>query len=834
MNRRLFSLLFLLSGYCGLMYEIFWTRLFSIVHGSTYLAISSIVASFMFGLFFGAYLIGKFMHRVERPLRLYAILELFIGAYALLLLLFFGAADGLFVSLNEFLKQIPLLNAFTKFLLTLVLIGAPTTAMGATLPLVIEHFTKKEKLFAENVSWFYAINTLGGALGVLTAGFILIEYLGLRHGIAAAASLNLLIGGAVWYFFVPGEKESTRAIPAAQKQKPMTSLASRHDSRWRGLYVAAAGLSGFAALAFEIVWTRGLKFLIHSSTYSFSIMLFTFLAGIALGSLWARKIIRTQSDLHGLYGKLQLALGFYALFSIFILYSFSYTPFFQNNVLAIIYDYSYSWLWTLGIYALTCILLLFVPTLLMGILFPMVSELYFQETEKKPGQTVSLIYAVNTLGSILGSLSAGILLIPLMGIKNSILLISGINIGLGFAFMWRHKLQFRVALGISAVLLMVLIPLSREGKYLYGHGENPGDRIRYYKEGLMATVKVYQRKKHLNMSIDGMQIASTSAILFQKEKLIAHLPFLIRPNLEQVLSVGLASGISTGTMALYPQVEQIDCVELIKPVFDAARIFKPFNFDVFNNPRVNFIHNDVYAFLKYSHSRYDLISSDGKLGPLYSGNTIMLARDYYDLCKTHLKEDGLFIQWVPLITPSGVMKTILETLKKSFPHVALFYFYPSDVFMVASPSPIAFDTRSMKKVFEDSTIRKDLKPFFIQDPADVLTSFIGFYEGPGKNSPTLNTFDRPVLEFDYLKEWKKSSNIPGGYRAENLQLLTDIFKQTGRDDLTSHIQGSPAANYSSRIYQSSLAFYNFAIQNFKQGNYLLGLRRYIQLKGDLQ
>ncbi len=835
MNRGVLSILFFLSGACGLIYEVLWTRLFSSALGHTYLSISIIVASFMFGLFAGSWLIGRSIGKCQNELIWYAILELVIGSYSLLFLLFTGFTETVFNALYAILGKMDLLYSSGKFMITLSFIFIPTSAMGATLPLIVQYFTKNRKNFGENVSLFYSINTIGGAMGALAAGFYVIENFGVRRGLMLTSGINIAIGLIVFFLL---RRKNTQVIYSddaanygVDERKKLSAKQTAKENKI--LYLSAAGLSGFTALSYEMIWTRGLEFLIHNSTYSLSVILFVFLVGIAIGSYVAKKNIKKSKHLHYLYGLMQIFLGLYAIFTLYLLYSFSYTDIFQKNVIDIIYDYSYNWLWEIVIYALICCLMFLIPTILMGILFPFINELSFKKVINESGKTVSAVYAINTIGAIAGPLITSFFLLPAFGIKTSILLISLVNLMLGIIFIFKANLKVVSTLSISTALFFFALGLSFEGQYLFGRKEQKEDRVLFYKEGLMSTVKVYEQNKSLYMSIDGVSIASNHSTLLKKEKLIAHLPFFVKSDIKKILAVGLASGISVGSMALHRNVENIDCVELIKSVFSAAKYFSEDTYDIFNNKKINLIYDDIYAYMKFHNEKYDLISSDGKLGPLYRGNTIMLSSEYYELCKSRLTKEGLFIQWIPIITPYQELRVLLETLKRSFKYMSLFYFYPTDIFMLASESPIILDKSHMDDVFSDETIKRELERFDIRDSFSILSSFIGVYVSVSGETSRINSFDTPLLEFEYQREWKKSRRWEGGYRAKNLEYLTENYEKTDLNLLHSMFKNTekpPVEN----IFKASLLFFKGATTFFKTGNLTKSFREYTQFKESLK
>ncbi len=837
----------MLSGLCGLMYQILWTRLFSFVLGNTYVAISIIVASFMFGLFLGSWLIGKYMERVRNALKWYGTLEIAIGLYAFLLLFIFGIVTLIFNFNHSVFQGIELINLAFKFFLTLILIVMPTSAMGATLPLAVQYFTTNKQSFGNNISLFYAINTIGGALGVLIAGFYVIEFLGIREGIMITALLNIAIGIIVLLFnkkstieeintqriVLKGKNENNKIRNRNKSKQKIKKARGESQSEYKILLLVTAGLSGFSALAYEIIWTRGLKFLILNTTYGFASILFVFLLGIAFGGLIAKKINQKTEKQIYIYGILQIVLGLFALLTIYLLFTFAYTDNFQNTLNKILYDYSYSWEWGIAAFVLTAMIIYMIPSFIMGILFPLLNDLYYNKVVKKAGKTVSSIYAINTIGAILGSLSAGFILIPAFGIKVSIYIISIINLLIGFVYIFKSGLKLRPVILFSLPVLLFVFYLSGEGKYLLGNKEKKTDTVLFYEEGLMATVKVYERGNARYMSIDGITIASTGRSLLQKEKLIAHLPFFLRQNADDVLAVGLASGISVGSMTLHNNVKQIDCVELIKPVFSAAKYFLNYNFNIFDNDKVQLIYNDIYSYLIYSDKKYDIISSDGKLGTLHSGNTIMLSADYYQLCKEHLKDGGIFTQWIPIITPYDAMQIIIKSLTQTYKYVSLFYFYPSDLLMVASEKQIVFDKEYMDKVFENENVKHDLEQFDVFNSLSILSAYVGQYDEQSSKAAMINSFNQPVLEFTYLRDWKKSRQYSGGYRAKNLEYLTLHYANSDVNELFRGFKNVDETQLHEYLYRSTLSFLQFTTNNFIRGNYKLGLERYVKFKKNL-
>jgi spermidine synthase len=583
------------------------------------------------------------------------------------------------------------------------------------------------------------------------------------------------------------------------------------------MFLLAAFASGFAGLACEVAWSRGLQFLVHNSTYGVAIILFVFLVGIALGSLLARKLVDRQSSFDRIYGIIQLGAGLASLLTIPILYSYINSEFVQHNVIEPLYDPSYGWGWGILVYLVVCGLTFILPTTLMGVAYPVLNQAAFMAGGKAPGETVGKLYAWNTCGGIAGSLTAGFLLIPLLGIKGSIFFTSGVSALAGVLFLMRSSPRPVLIPAAFLIVGVFLLTEALHGKYLFGRNETESDQVLFYEEGLTATVKVYDRGNNRYMSIDGMMIAATSRSLLGKERVIAHLPFFIRSGLHDVLSVGLASGISTASICLHDEVSTVDCVELVRPVVTAADWFASFNRDVKNLPKVRLIQNDVFGFLRHTPRRYDLISSDGKLGPLSAGNTVMLSKEYYELCKARLNEGGMFIQWIPLFTPHEELKIIQKTLRESFQYVLLFYVYPSDVFMVASEQPMVLDAERVEAVLSKESVRDELTVAGLSSVRAVLGSFLGIDLREEDDQVSVNSFDRPILEFSYMRNWKEGRDRPGGHRATNLEYLAELQRRSWRATISA-IFRNVTASESSTLVEASQLFLQGGVQYFMTGN----------------
>ncbi len=791
--------------------------------GHTFLAISFIIAAFMFGLMIGSWSISRFKSFIKNEIKTYAVLEIVIGVYALLFPFLISLASPIFNSLLTGSVGLSALNSLLLFLVVTLFIFIPTFAMGATLPLLTNGLMRINKNFKNEISRLYFINTIGAAFGALISGFLLIEFLGLTKSLYLTGIINILIG-LVAFFSLKNNALSTSTDASLVEEK---DIIQTEKSLSNSFLKFAAFYSGLAAIGIEIIWTRCLKFSLHNSTYSFSIVLFVYLLGIGIGSFYFNKYPSKNKNALQLYGKGILALICFIFLSIIILYNLLPSKFMENTLFHFVYDYQYHWSWSIVVFILIAFITLFIPTFLMGFLLPLLMDIYHKQSDKSALSNVGSLYAINTFGGILGSLLAVLLLIPLIGIKWSVLLLL-----LPLAFISYGFLKNTSSNKISFVLLPLFALISifffLSDSMLTGKNEL-NDKVVYYKEGSDATVKVWDQGIHRRMSIDGITIAGNTETLLIKEKLLAHLPFMLNDKISKVLNVGLASGITVGSLSTYDELKKIDAVEIMKPVFEASEKFEKDNRKISNNKKVNLIEEDIFKFLKYKNEKYDLIVSDGKLGTLNQSNSIMLSTEFYELSKNSLSEDGVFIQWLPLITPTEILKVVLETLSKSYGEINVFYFYPNNILMTASNKPLNFNVSKLKNRPNNENL-KDLKSFGFGSSPKWLTSYIGKYSPTGDTE--INSLDRPFLDFWYLRKWKYSADKKGGHRSNNISFLKNIHQKNKKTNIKM-FKGITNDAYRNGIYNSTFEFLKFAEDNFKSGDRNKGIKEYNKFVGSI-
>ncbi len=743
-------LLFTLSGVSGLIYEITWIRLLSHLLGGTSFAISTVLAAFMGGLALGSRHFGKIADRNPRPLALYARLEFGIAITGLAAYLLILLAPAAYVAVARVLPGPAL--AVLRVIVALVLLLPPTFLMGGTLPVLARFVVTSRERMGRGLGLLYGVNTFGAVLGCFLAGFVLIGAFGLRISTFLAIAINLLIGLLI-LLVERGTHPAAEAVDAPEAAAPAPDADMAIDPRLLCLIFA---LSGFASLGYELYWSRALQHFLGNSTYAFSAMLTTFLLGLAFGGWLGGHLVDRVRRQVALLGWTQLAIGVAALSTVLLIWE--WLPRVADG----------DWLnsreigWTSYIARrfLVAFTVMAPTTFLTGMTFPVVTRIGVHEL-RRLGGGVGNLYFFNTLGAIAGSLAAGFLLLPLFGAKGALILTGCLSAAVGLAAHLGTRRRRAVEPVVAALVLLALAAsapkLARSGRTLLSDTQGPYDRVLFEREDHAAETRVYRKPDGgLHMSIDGYHIGGTEKTILRKEKILAHLPMLLAPEARSTLSVGLGSGITLGALALYSQLERLDCVEIVPSVVDGARHFGPFNGYVLDDPRTRIIVGDGVQFLLTAKERYDIISSDSKLNPQYSGNAPLLSRDYYELCRDRLTTDGVMVQWLATHLPLIELQMITRSFLAAFPHVAVFWYDPYNYVLAGSPSPLVLDMDAAARHVKQPALAADLTSLQLDDPYSIAGLYVAGKErlAADLGSSPINTWERPRLEFSVVQAYR--------------------------------------------------------------------------------
>lgn len=757
MARSLLVVLFSLSGVSALLYQFVWIRQLSHLLGGTSLAISTVLAAFMGGLALGSRFFGDRTDGAARPLRIYAFLELGIaglGAMVLPALLairpIYAAAAGPMPD-----AALPLLRIAVAALVVL----PPTFLMGGTLPVLGRVLVTRRDRLGRGLGLLYAANTAGAVLGAFLAGFVLVEGIGLVGCTVVAALGNVVIGlgalaieragGGASAGESAGEAAATPSRPEAKGADP--AGASELDGR---LLAWVFALSGFAALGYEIHWTRSLQHFLGNSTYAYSAMLTTFLFGLSAGGWVGGRLADAGPHRARWLGRAQLAVGVTVALTVPAIWNV--LPRLAGD--AFLLPERVGWTTFLARRFLVAFGVMALPTFLLGTTFPLVSRLGIREM-KRLGHGVGVLYFANTLGAIVGSLAAGFLILPLLGPKGGLLATALVSASLGAIVLLARRgatsAERSGAILVVALLALAAWPLAKAGGSLLADTQVPGDRVLLDREDPIAATRVYVKPGgEMHIAVDGHRIGGTSEGLLRKEKVLAHLPMVLVDDPREVLAVGLGSGITLGSLAMHDEVEQLTCVEIVPSVVDGARLFRAHNRDVLDDPRLELVLEDGVQFLLTTDRTFDVISSDSKLNPHYVGNAPLLAEDYYALCREHLESDGVLVQWLPMHLPAPVMRMVLKSFAEAFEHHAIFWHYPYNLIQIGSPSPIEVRLDRVRELAARAGVGEELQSLQLQDPealASLLIAADERVEAALADAP-VNRWIRPRLEFVVIRE----------------------------------------------------------------------------------
>lgn len=752
-------LLFLLSGATSLVYEVVWLRKLILIFGSTQFATSTVLSTFMAGLALGAFVAGRWITRSHiAPLKIYGLLEIGIGVYALFVPFLFRVLSPVYQVLwDAGMSESFVALSLAKFVGIAAVLLPPTVMMGATLPILSRQIADDPKRIGGKVGTLYAINTFGAVAGTFLAGFVLVPHLGVRHTLWVTAAVNGVLGlTAMWLAGRLARPESAApAKPsgdAAQAPVP-DSPALAAPRRRMPLVLLVFGLSGFGALVLEVAWTRVLALVMGSSVYAFSLMLLAFLVGLAIGSAffagWLRK--RPKTDPAAMLGVLLVATGFLA-------YATSWAFRALPRTFAEIYFWTQGqtdWLtgsdWLsanqwMVVQFLCGLLIMFPATFALGGIFPAVLQLHARRLDQV-GTSVGTVYASNTVGTIVGAAMAGFVLIPAFGMLNAVTGIAILEVALGtliiFAVVTRpHRL--RPAILLAAVVICGLffglpqwdVRLMNSGVYMNLFGEGWTDwesfsKIIYennepvlVREGLTATVFVADQPRFQNryLAVNGKIEASTNADL-ETQLMCSHLPLLMHANPKDVMVIGLASGISVGAVATHP-VETIRVIEIEKEMEPAARLFEEHNNYVLDDPRLVLSFNDARNDLEFSSNTYDVIISEPS-NPWMTVASNLFTEDFFRMAKTRLREGGIFSQWVQnYYLPKEDLRSIIAAFRDSFPYVMLFETYDGiDLLLIGSQEPLQLNLERFEERMTELRVLLDLGRVGIRKPADILELF---------------------------------------------------------------------------------------------------------------
>jgi spermidine synthase len=691
-------LLFAGSGCSALIYEIVWLQLLQLVIGSSAVSLGVLLGTYMGGMCLGSLLLPRLVARRRHPLRVYAVLELAIGALGLAVLFGMPYVDRLYA---EFGGQ-GFSGGVARAVVCAICLLAPTALMGATLPAIARTVDETPRGMSR-LGFLYGANIAGAVLGCLLAGFYLLRVHDMAVATYAAAVINGLAGLTALLVAAHMPYAEPRATaPRPRPRKPETGNASGGASASGAsggaavAYVVIA-LSGLCALGAEVVWTRVLSLLLGPTVYTFSIILAVFLFGLAVGGsvggFLARRVSRPRAALGWCQLLLAAAIAWaaYAVarslphWTIHVDSVRSPWPGFGRDLLRC--------LWAVG-----------PPTCLWGASFPLAlaaaaaSSTAAGSRGRDPGRVAGGVLGANTVGAIVGAIGFSTLVIPAAGTQGAQRLLVVLSAAAGLLSFApdlrrpggktttrppppRSTLARVGTVALFAVSILVAGLLARNvpkvPDLLVAFGPRVpaephlGDGLPflYVGEGMNASVAVTGVEGGVrNFHVSGKVEASSEVQDMRLQRMLGHLPALLHPRPRTVLVVGCGAGVTAGSFVVHPEVERIVICE-IEPLIprEVAPRFNTENHAVLQDPRVEVVYDDARHYVLTTRETFDVITSD-PIHPWVKGSAALYSKEYFELCRRRLNPGGVVSQWVPLYESNReVVRSELATFFDVFP-----------------------------------------------------------------------------------------------------------------------------------------------------------------------
>lgn len=602
--------------------------------------------------------------------------------------------------------------------------------MGGTLPILVSGLTCKSAELGARVSRLYWINTLGAVAGTFAAGFVFLPLLGLRLTVALAVALNLM-AGAIALLLARGVHPAAPSEDTASA----TAIPVPSTSAKVPLYLLLSfGIVGGTAIGYEVCWTRLLVTTLGSSTYAFTLMLGTFLAGIVMGSaLFEIWYARRKQVSVATFALTQTLTALAALLFLMFFQQFpSLVPLILSRTKA-----------TFGAIILTqfatSALALLPAAIIFGFNFPVVTVLIAGRPESSGhyASAVGRAYAANTLGAILGATLAGFWLVPAVGAFRLVGVLATLNFLLAAYLHAKRPPPAIVKAVVNAAMVAAVIFVATSGAFYDSAIATFGTMLYYDRyttltisemagttdviyaaDGLNATISVARTEDYLAIRTNGKVDASNKDRITQL--LLGHLGAVLHPAPRRVLVVGFGSGMTVSSLALYTEIESITCVEIEPAVIRAAEYLAPLNRNVLKDPRVHIVLDDARNFLLTTREQYDLIVSEPS-NPWIAGVAALYTDEFYRQAVSRLRPGGLFVQWVQAYSlfPED-FRMILATFLPHFPQVTLWRGEGPDYILLGQHDAAPLTLDALREKWNNPALRADFESTGMRRPEGLI------------------------------------------------------------------------------------------------------------------
>jgi len=714
--------IFALSGAAGLIYESVWSRYLALMVGHTAYAQVLVLGIFLGGMACGAVLSGLYSERFRDPLKFYALAELVVGLFGLAFHWVYTGVSSLAYEVIFPAIGTGVALTLAKWALAALLILPQAVILGSTFPLMAAAVLRRAPDAPGRVlGSLYFSNNLGAAIGVLVAGFILLAVGGLPGSVLTAAGINIFVATVAYGLAlrVPVVRGAFTAMPEVAAVGGPIATSDSTTAHLTQLLLAVSFGTAAASFCYEIGWLRMLALVLGSATHTFEIMLSAFILGLALGSFWIRSRADSFSDPIRALGVVQWIMGLTALATL-PLYAetFGWTEWMLQAFAKSEAGYL---IHSLGKYGVSLAIML-PSTICAGMTLPLITRTLLAAGSGE--KSIGTVYGANTIGSIVGVALAGLVILPLVGVRTLITAGAILDMAIGVALLTiaasaanrgRVITYSSAVLAVAFVLLVSAMPrVEREvlavGVFRYGAVPDWMDEVRFYRDGRTATVSVYETSAPrliviaTNGKADGSLpvtwlsgcSAGTPRMALSGDAATQMLGPLLTlahaPSARQAAIVGHGTGMSGHYMLGDPRLEEVTTVEIEPQMIEGSRLFYPANARVFDDPRSRIVLEDARTFFAAGGTQYDAIFA-APSNPWMSGTSSLFTRQFYSHVKRHLSDTGVFGQWLQLYEiDDSLVLSVLAGIQEQFASYALFRTSGGDLLILASkraefPSP---------------------------------------------------------------------------------------------------------------------------------------------------
>ena len=726
-TRILLFSLFVASGFTGLIYESIWSHYLKHFLGHAAYAQALVLAIFMGGMAIGAWLTGKHLSKWSNLLVIYAAIECLVGVLGVGFHQIFE-----YVTAVSFDQIIPSLESpksvhIYKWTTAAALILPQSILLGMTFPLMSNGLIRLlPDTKGATLSMLYFCNSIGAAIGVLVSGFYLIEALGLPGTILTAGLLNILLAIIVY-----GATKSHKVTVPEYK-------ADTNSSNLPIFFLFAAFITGAASFIYELAWIRMLSMVLGASTHSFELMLSAFITGLAFGGLWiSRHIDKFKAPIQ-VGGYIQILMGIFALATIpFYNVTFDLMGYFIQALKNTAAGYQ---LYTFSSHLLALLVML-PATFCAGMTLPLFTYILLKRNygEKSIGYT----YASNTLGAIVGVAFTIFIGLPVLGIKNSLLLGASLDIVLGLSLIIFFAPQLKIRSFAAPAIIVFSFFVSiivwsdfderRMASGVFRKGNvsiSDNSQVIFHKDGKTASISVTKDGDNVAIMTNGKPDAS---IYMSDGDSISHdeftmmlaalIPLSIQPETQTVANIGFGSGLTTHTILASPTVKQVDTIEIESAIIEGANKFRPRVERAYSDERSRIYIEDAKTFFSTYKKKYDLIISEPS-NPWVSGVSSLFSKEFYHRITRHLEKDGMLVQWVHLyeLNPSLVF-SILKALSLHFSNFSIYLTNNLDMIIIAGNGGAI--KQPTNEIFKHESVKNELALLSLNNVNDINARFIG-------------------------------------------------------------------------------------------------------------